>query len=77
MEEGASAVVRVFCGTVVHALALDKLSVVPRAWLGVDAAGRIAFLHSPQQDGEADRPTLIHKYTPLYLFIYCLYLLFL
>jgi hypothetical protein len=69
MEEGASAVVRVFCGTVVHALALDKLSVVPRAWLGVDAAGRIAFLHSPQQDGEADRPTLIHKYTPLYLFL--------
>jgi hypothetical protein len=58
METNEAVVVRVFHGTVVHSLALDQLDVVPRAWLGVDATGRIAFL----QDGSLDRPALILKY---------------
>ncbi|ELR24812.1 guanine deaminase [Acanthamoeba castellanii str. Neff] len=58
METNEAVVVRVFHGTVVHSLALDQLDVVPRAWLGVDATGRIAFL----QDGSLDRPALILKH---------------
>jgi hypothetical protein len=54
-------VVRVFHGTVVHSVGLDRLEVVPRAWLGVDAAGRVAFLHHGNND--LDRSALSLKYS--------------
>lgn len=62
--EGTEEVVRVFHGTVVHSLALDDLHVVPRAWLGIDATGRVAFLvpHNQTADGVPDRATLARTY---------------
>jgi hypothetical protein len=54
---------RVFHGTVVHSVELDRLEVLPRAWLGVDAAGRVAFLHHSGDD--LNRSALSLKYSPL------------
>jgi len=36
---------RVFRGTVIHSLDSATLQVLPQAWLGVNKAGRVAFLH--------------------------------